>query len=152
MGLDMYLTKKIFIGAEYEHCKVKGKIEITTNDKPVKINFNKVSYIEESVSYWRKANAIHRWFVDNCQDGNDDCRTAYVSTEELQKLLSICKKIKENPKLAKKLLPPQEGFFFGSTKIDEGYFQDIDSTIEIIESILLEDKETVGDFYYHSSW
>jgi hypothetical protein len=24
------------------------------------------------VGYWRKANAIHRWFVEHVQDGNDD--------------------------------------------------------------------------------
>ena len=32
----------------------------------VPIKFDRVCYIEESVGYWRKANAIHNWFVANC--------------------------------------------------------------------------------------
>lgn len=48
------------------------------------------------------------------------------------------------------LLPPQEGFFFGSTDIDEWYINDIKNTIEIIDKCLALPKE--WDFYYHSSW
>ena len=29
---------------------------------------------EVCVAYWRKANAIHSWFVENCQDGVDECQ------------------------------------------------------------------------------
>ena len=29
----------------------------------------------EEVGYWRKANAIHGWFVRNVQNGKDDCGT-----------------------------------------------------------------------------
>ena len=29
--------------------------------------------IMEMVGYWRKQNAIHNWFVENVQDGIDDC-------------------------------------------------------------------------------
>ena len=62
MGLDMYLNKRTYIGAEYEHRKVKGKIEITEGeeDKPINIQFNRVSEIIERVAYWRKANQIHK--------------------------------------------------------------------------------------------
>ncbi|MGP8216396.1 MAG: hypothetical protein ACLQQ4_12575 [Bacteroidia bacterium] len=156
MGLDMYLTKKFFIGAYYEHRNVAGIISITKDDKKMNINFNKVSYIEENAAYWRKSNQIHKWFVDNIQEGNDDCGTYYVPLKALEDLLDICKKIKADHNLAEKLLPVQEGFFFGSTEYDEYYFQDIDDTIEILEEILKEtnmeyDKRNV-EFYYHSSW
>ena len=39
------------------------------------------------MGYWRKANAVHNWFVDNVQDGNDGCKHYWVSKEDLQKLL-----------------------------------------------------------------
>jgi len=48
-----------------------------------------------SVGYWRKANAIHKWFVDNIQDGKDKCQTTYVSKENLEKLKEICVKVLE---------------------------------------------------------
>lgn len=95
MGLDQYLKKKIFIGAEYEHRNVTGKIDIKINGKKVNIDFKKVSYIEESTGYWRKANQIHNWFVENVQGGEDDCGEYNVSKEQFEKLLSICKRIKE---------------------------------------------------------
>ena len=90
MGLDQYLTKKIYVGAEYKHRKVTGKVEILVNGNPLQINFNKISEIEERVGYWRKANHIHKWFVDNVQDGEDDCKEYYVSHEQLQELVKVC--------------------------------------------------------------
>lgn len=95
MGLDMYLYKKTYIGAQYEHRNVKGKIDITIGDKVVPIKFDRVCYIEESVGYWRKANAIHNWFVANVQDGEDNCKDYYVSVENLKELLNVCLDVKE---------------------------------------------------------
>ena len=53
------------------------------------------SQIYESIGYWRKANAIHRWFVDNVQNGDDDCGYYEVSKKQLESLLHICKLIKD---------------------------------------------------------
>lgn len=86
----MYLTREKYIGANYEHNQVKGIIDITVRGKKIPIDLKKVNCIRESVGYWRKANQIHKWFVDNVQDGNDDCKSYYVSTEDLEKLLNIC--------------------------------------------------------------
>ena len=44
MGLDMYLTKKIYVGANYEHNKVTGRITIKKDGEPVKVNLKKVTY------------------------------------------------------------------------------------------------------------
>lgn len=95
----MYLTREKYIGANYEHNQVKGIIDITVRGKKIPIDLKKVNCIRESVGYWRKANQIHKWFVDNVQDGNDDCKPYYVSTEDLEKLLNICKEVKEKAKL-----------------------------------------------------
>lgn len=157
MGLDMFLTRKKYVGAEYEHRKVNGIVDITINGKKLPIDFNKISYIEESVGYWRKANAIHKWFVDNVQDGVDDCGDHYVELEQLEELLDICKQVKENNDLADELLPRQSGFFFGSTEYDEWYYKDIDDTIEMLEIIIKEEKENrnlglYNEYCYHSSW
>ena len=95
MGLDMYLHKKTYIGAQYEHRNVKGKIDITIRDTVVTIKFDRVCYIEESVGYWRKANAIHNWFVANVQDGVDNCKDYYVGIGDLKRLLDKCLEVKE---------------------------------------------------------
>lgn len=48
------------------------------------------NYDTDEVGYWRKANAIHKWFVDNVQNGEDDCGDYSVSKELLEKLLNDC--------------------------------------------------------------
>lgn len=51
--------------------------------------------VDQNVAYWRKANQIHAWFVENVQDGEDDCGSYMVSKESLEELLDICKELKE---------------------------------------------------------
>lgn len=153
MGLDMYLTKKIYIGANYEHNNVRGEINLTTgkDNTPVKINLSRVTYIEERVGYWRKANQIHAWFVKNIQEGVDNCAEYYVSDEDLKKLLADCQTVKMNKNKAMEVLPTKSGFFFGGTDYDEYYMSEIDDTIEIIETLLAENDQR-GEIYYTSSW
>lgn len=145
MGLDMYLRKEVYIGANYEHRNVNGVIDLKSGDTPIKVELSKVSSVIEHVGYWRKANAIHKWFVDNVQDGVDDCETYDVSFKKLVELRELC--VKSLEEKTGDYLPPQEGFFFGGTDIDEDYFNDLRNTIEILNSL---DPE--GDYQYQSSW
>jgi hypothetical protein len=151
MGLDMYLTKHVFVGANYEHRNVTGTVDIKVAGEVLPIAFNKISYIIEEAVYWRKANAIHQWFVDNCQDGVDECQNTYVPKEKLVELLDLCKRVKKNHALAGELLPTQGGFFFGSTDYDEWYWDDINYTIKNLSAVIKKDNGN-GEFYYHSSW
>lgn len=103
--------------------------------------------------YWRKANAIHRWFVEKCQDGDDDCKYYEVSDEQLQKLLNIINEILKDKKKAPDLLPTGDGFFFGGKEYDEGYFEDLKYTKEKLEFYFDNIKEFEGfSLEYHSSW
>jgi len=156
MGLDMYLTKSTYIGAGYDHRKITGTVEIKEDEKPLPIVFKRISEIRESVGYWRKANQIHAWFVENVQKGEDDCGDYEVQKEQVVLLLNACKKVKAHPEKAPGLLPSQEGFFFGGTDYDEWYMNGIDQTIQILEGILAESDPTKDYFnftlYYTSSW
>jgi hypothetical protein len=149
MGLDMYLTKKTFIGANYKHRDVKIKIDCTIGDKKIVFNPEQISEITELVGYWRKANAIHNWFVQNVQEGKDECEETFVPIEKLNELKNLCQIIIKNKdkKLIEEKLPPTEGFFFGSTEIDEYYFDDLKETVNIINYL-----DADGDYYYQSSW
>ena len=78
MGLDMFLhtnSKKACVAANK-----------ATNGKPWQIS-------DGTAIYWRKANAIHEWFVDNVQYGEDDCGTYEVEVEQLIKLRDTCNKV-----------------------------------------------------------
>lgn len=175
MGLDQYLKKDHYIGNNWRKQRKQSlvKVIIPTDDKAFfplakgQIKDERITTITEEVGYWRKANQIHNWFINNCGNGDPDEREMYVSRGQLKELLKICKKIKKscklvegeikngervikNPELAEKLLPTTSGFFFGSTDYDEWYMKDIDYTIEILEAVLSEDDN--GDYYYEASW
>ena len=45
------------------------------------------------LAYWRKANMIHKWFVDNVQHGKDDCGEYELTKKDCQKLLKACQSV-----------------------------------------------------------
>jgi hypothetical protein len=146
MGLDMYLSAKRYMW--YNEKELKQSVAQAFPDLPEGVE---PSQVEFKVGYWRKANAVHKWFVDNVQGGNDDCGDYWVSEQNLNKLLSLCKQVVEDPSLGPSLLPTQSGCFFGNTDYGDWYMQDIADTIEIVERALLM-REQGYDLEYHSSW
>lgn len=113
--------------------------------------------IFEQIGYWRKANHIHNWFVENVQDGIDECETHEVTKKQLEDLLNVCKEVLDNSDIgdssvAEELLPTTSGFFFGGTKYDEWYYKDVEDTIKIIEDILKTTDFEHEVVMYHSSW
>ena len=100
--------------------------------------------------YWRKANAIHKWFVEKCQGGVDECQQTVVTRAQLEELVDLCKQVLANNDLAEQLLPTQSGFFFGSTDYNLWYFEDLKRTVEEVETILLNVNNK--KFIYQSSW
>ena len=126
--------------------------------------------IHKQVAYWRKANAIHKWFVDNIQSGEDDCcYHREVTEQDLEKLIEICKEILDtavltddkntqdgkyfiNVEVCKKLLPSESGFFFGSTDYDQWYIRDIEETYRVLKKVLEETDFETQMLFYVSSW
>jgi hypothetical protein len=153
MGLDMYLTRKTYV-KQWSHQKPEDQFEvtITKGGKPYDvIDISNVTNIEEEVGYWRKQNQIHRWFVENVQNGVDNCGEYSVSKSELETLRNICKEVSNDHSKADELLPSASGFFFGNTDYDEWYYDGVESTIEILDKILSE-SDGNQDIYYSSSW
>lgn len=164
-----------------------GKIKYTYQTQKL---MKECSYYEDimELAYWRKANAIHKWFVDNVQKGKDNCKRYRVKKGDLEALLDVVNelldkivlkkgkvingqkyknnifgktvikpnyekgKIIKNWKLCEKLLPTQEGFFFGGTQYNEYYYEDLKYTKERLELILNNYDLRKERIYYTSSW
>lgn len=112
MGLDMYLERCKNVVFPYVNKDIEDLKESENEDDKRLLEFLKPyirkrgKYIQwdslsEEVAYWRKANQIHRWFVENVQDGEDDCGAYKVDKEELEELLNICKEIEEGAVMKK---------------------------------------------------
>ena len=126
MGLDMFLTLK------------------------------RKSHDDEEVGYWRKANAVHRWFVEHVQGGVDECLEYEVSKAQLEELKTTCEKAIDVPDLSEVMLPTQCGFFFGDAGYGEYYVECLKSTIDICERAIKLLEETPAEenprIVYRSSW
>lgn len=147
MGLDMYLTANMYIS---EDSNVGFAAAAAEHIPELAIEGCSMRNVNVRIGYWRKANAIHKWFVDNVQGGDDDCRDYYVDREQLGELKALCNLVLAHPELAAETLPPSEGFFFGSQEIDDFYFDDLRKTVETIERA--EQFSDNWDLQYHSSW
>ena len=154
MGLDMYLSAKKYMSKYFDPADSEKIAKINelfgvTGEEDGDYNAQEVIF---RVAYWRKANAIHQWFVDNCQDGVDECQETYVTREKLRELLDLCEQIIKEPRKGEELLPTQGGFFFGSTEYDEWYMQDVKQTATRLTKLLGDPAFARCDFYYQSSW
>jgi len=162
MGLDMYLYAEKYVpgtnwtrdengvpspvpNAEFE--QVMNTAGLAPED--VRSEFPSAR-LSVQVAYWRKANAIHQWFVDNCGDGEDECKPYDVSRDDLTLLLRSVTEALDTRDGS--VLPPQGGFFFGSTEIDEWYWEALTETQSILTAILDNPKFAEYDFTYQASW
>lgn len=164
MGLDMYLTKQYHVSAWHD----RDGNPMNERDRRLREMFPHAAtegswQVEVPAMYWRKANAIHNWFVKNVQDGTDDCDRYHVLYEqlvELYHLVSSAINLHEqgDDSVAAKELPPTAGFFFGSREMDEWYWEDMKRTkVELGKTLRLHRAEPMGypdggEFFYQSSW
>jgi hypothetical protein len=148
MGLDMYLEARQYISSYDENGK---KIQESIGNIMSDVNGMNITNIVCEAMYWRKANAIHLWFVNNVQAGNDDCGNYYVRRNDLENLLSDINQVLDNPETASTIMPTSSGFFFGSVEYDDYYFENLRTTRDRLEE-LLSPKFNSWEFYYHSSW
>ena len=183
MGLDMYLEGCFSTRAferptdqdyadmrEGKEVKVARSMELEDaisaigfEDAPIQHQWNHFQYVFPIIT-WRKANAIHKFFVDEVQDGNDNCERHYVSRETLQELLDRITMILDiktpvaREMKAEELLPTDiEGCFFGSKEYDDWYYKDLEDTKKTLEKVFeyeenAESGKCFDSFYYQSSW
>jgi hypothetical protein len=133
MGLDMYLSKKHYV-KNWDHMEPDRRYAVSVRKGGKRVSTIKperISYIVEEIAYWRKANQIHRWFVENVQEGNDDCKAYRVSKEQLKELLDSVTTVLQGSKLV-------------AAKITNGYTVKSTGT-QIIEEPILQDGKTIVD-------
>ena len=86
MGLDMFLNR-----SERGHRKADGSVSKDFSDYDSdEFGVSNSITTTTNVGYWRKANQIHRWFVENLGGGTDDCTEIPVSLDDIKGLRDIC--------------------------------------------------------------
>ena len=161
MGLDMYLEARKYVRkVDWNNQDESGEPIVLDEYKEIAKHFpeNADEYgdytgglVTLNIGYWRKANQIHNWFVNECAGGTDDCRPVYVPHIKLTELLGMVNAVLEDNANPETTLPTASGFFFGSTEYDEYYTHDLKRTKAILEKALSLDEDSVS-FYYQASW
>jgi hypothetical protein len=157
MGLDMYLNKRSYV-QQWDHNEKNHTVTVKFDGKVRKdIKRKRITYVIEEVMYWRKANHIHKWFIDR-YEVIDNCEEIHLSIDDLVMLLRDCEKVIANPEQAREILPTSDGFFFGGTDYDEYYFYETKRTAIELRELIDEYYESSSEgfnssgFYYHASW
>lgn len=155
MGLDMFLYAKQALYGSDLATPINAAVNAEWKQHGVKVvagvgNAEFGNEITICVAYWRKAKAIHKWFVDNVQGGVDDCGSYNVSREKLETLRKACAAILANPSKAQELLPTQDGSFFGGTEYDDWYEECLRSTVDMIDALISIPERWY--FVYQASW
>lgn len=160
MGLDMYLSASEYV-SRYDYTENERNENKIFADLVAQFNVDVDPSgfagltIDFPMGYWRKANQIHDWFVESIGEGIDECQKMFVTREHLEALQKLCQEVlavrytPQGEEVAKDLLPPAQGFFFGSYDIDEYYYKDLENTLIIIDRCL---KSKFEYFEYQASW
>lgn len=178
----MFLWKRTYVkNWDWMMPEARHQITVRKAGELLPIKSERVSYITEEIAYWRKANAIHQWFVDNVQDGQDDCKEYYVSEDQLRELLSRCTQVlgaseliegevvdgysceggKEVPVVEKGKVIKDASTAKELLPTQEGFFFGSTDYDQSYFADVKETKETLeqalaeppcGDYYYSSSW
>ena len=156
MGLDMYLAVTADGPAEdlIDATKEAGLLQYWVGGDVKSLDEDDKQLV---IAYWRKANAIHGWFVRTQADGVDECQEIPVSREALMDLVERCKKVLavgatcvDAAEAAD--LSTQGGFFFGDTTYGEWYRRDLEETVTQIEAVLSAKWPMPVSFIYEASW
>ena len=163
MGLDMYLYREQYVsgwGFNGESTTLYDTILEATGLE--RCEGSPHATVRVCVAYWRKANAIHGWFVRELAGGVDECQPIHVPIEKLRELrdkaeamLNVPANFRENV-ATKGGLTPTGGFFFGSYDYDDWYIEDMRSTVQQIDKVLASIPANANDwdysFIYQASW
>jgi hypothetical protein len=155
MGLDMYLTAERFFGGYTDEAGRDKVLAACSDNIPPMSRASGSAVVSFEVAYWRKANAIHGWFVENVQDGKDDCNRYYVPLGALHDLLALCEGVLSEA-IDPDELEPTSGFFFGPTDDEDWYRQCLELTVEQLKPLLewfeADNSRKNWDVYYQASW
>ena len=162
MGLDQYLTAKKYVSkwdysegfdSKFITQEFQDLLPMDTPDITKYGQFAGIT-IEYPAGYWRKANAIHNFFVLTLGGGVDECQEMFVHRETLSDLRERCQDVIKSDNMEEMAeevgLETVSGFFFGDTSYDDWYKEDLKLTIEIIDHVLTLPEEY--SIHYQASW
>ena len=96
MGLDIYLSKKTFIGAMFDSCGISGIISIKKRGRKIPIKFRRLAYVIEDIYHGRKTHWLHQWLDIELPETLGNAEGQEISEDLIDRLHKACIEILEH--------------------------------------------------------
>ena len=90
MGLDIYLSKKTFIGAMFKSCGITGEIRLFKRGKKIPINLDRVSYVIEDIFQGNKTWWLYHWLEIELPESLGNAEDQEISEDLMDRLHDAC--------------------------------------------------------------
>lgn len=116
------------------------------------IFINKIRCSE--IGYFRKFNFLVKFFLEKGLDVENQI-SLEINKNDIKELLSKCEEVLKDHSKAPELLPTMSGFFFGNTKYNEYYYNDVKYVRNYIKNKLLPEFDNLREneqIYFNISY
>ena len=96
MGLDIYLSKKIFIGAMYISRGITGSVSLFSRGKKIPVRLERLAYVIEDIYHGRKTHWLHHWLDIELPECLGNAEDQEISEDLLDRLHQACIEVLEH--------------------------------------------------------
>ena len=93
MGLDIYFSKKTFIGATFKSSGINGIISLTKRGKEIPIKLQRVAYVIEDIYHGSKTHWLHNWLNRELPEELMNAKECEISEDVMDRLHRVCNEI-----------------------------------------------------------
>ena len=90
MGLDIYFSKKTFIGAMFNSRGISGSISLFKRGKKIPLELRRVSYVIEDIYHGSKTHWLHHWLEIELPESLGNAEDQEISEDLMDRLHDVC--------------------------------------------------------------
>ena len=90
MGLDIYLSKKTFIGAKYKSQAITGSISLFKRGKKIPVKLERLTYVIEDIYHGSKTHWLHHWLDVELPECLGNAEDQEISEDLIDRLHDAC--------------------------------------------------------------
>ena len=93
MGLDIYLSKKTFIGAMFKSREITGTISLFIRGKKIPIELQRVAFVIEDIYHGSKTHWLYHWLDMELPECLGNAEEQEISKEVMDRLHDACEEV-----------------------------------------------------------
>ena len=90
MGLDIYLSKKTFIGAMFKSQAITGSISLFKRGKKIPVKLERLTYVIEDIFHGSKTHWLHNWLNTELPEYLGNAEDQEISEDLMDRLHQAC--------------------------------------------------------------